>query len=140
MRFLIDTSFYSTTKASQIVIDSGATVKSLSVVNSNIVNTHGLDSSSLISVSRAATVTELILSGISTNGIGRILNDSSTVRYISATNIRHISSDTTIAPFFVYPSSSVWDFALSNFWGFKITTGTFDIKRGDGFGGLPTFH
>ncbi len=139
--FSIDTAFYSTAKISQILIDSGVTVKSLSVLNSTTWNTTGsTDASSLISVTRNATVTELILNGISNNGIGRILNDSATVRYVSATNIRHITSDTSVAPFFVYSSSSVWDFALSNFWGFKIYTGTFDIKRGDGFEGLPTFH
>ncbi len=139
--FTIDTAFFSASKTSQIVIDSGVTVKSLSVLNSTTLNTTGSsDASSLISVTRAATVTELILNGISNNGIGRILNDSATVRYLSATNIRHVSNDTSIAPFFVYSSSTIWDFALSNFWGFKITTGTFDIKRGDGFEGLPTFH
>ena len=132
--FSIDTSFYSTAKTSQIVVDSGAFVKSLNVVNSNVVNTHGLDSSSLIEVSRNATVTELILNGISNNGVSRILNDSATVNYISATNIRHTSSDTTIAPFYVKPALSVIDFVLSNFWGSStITEGTFTAKRGDGF-------
>jgi hypothetical protein len=139
--FSIDTSFHATLKTGQIEVDS-ATVRSFSFLNSTIRNTYiaSSDSTSIISIKRGATVTELILNGISNNGVSRILTDSATVRYLSATNIRHVSADTSIAPFFVYSTSSIWDFALSNFWGFKITTGTFDIKRGDGFEGLPTFH
>lgn len=136
--FGVDSSFSASNKTPQIVIDS-ATVKSFSFTHSTTTNTNPIDSSSLISVKGNATVNELILNGISNNGVSRILSDSATINYVSATNIRHISADTSIAPFYVMPADSVFDFGLSSFWGFKITEGIFHSKRGDGFSGLPPY-
>lgn len=135
--FYIDTAFTSTNKTPQIIIDS-ATVNRLTVMNARVTNS-SVDSAALISVKRNATVGELILNNISTSGIYRILRDSASINYLSAVNIRHVSADTSIAPFYVMPTKSILDFVLSGFFGYKITEGTFPSKRGDGFEGLPPY-
>jgi hypothetical protein len=114
---------------------SQGTVKQL-IVSGEAERALATNASSLVKVASGASVNKLILNGVYATNLSHVVDNSGTVSYISAVNVRHDKADTTNATFLT--SSTVSDIVLSNYYGNPATSGTFTAKRGDGFGTTST--
>lgn len=115
-------------------------VQNANIYNSRLVRERATNASALIKVDSGATINLLNLNNNQVYGGNYVVHNEGKIDFLSAANIRHHSNDTSIASF-ANEGDMIRDFVLSDYFGFKQTSGSYLRTRGDAFdlGGLPDY-